>query len=55
MGNLAPEVPAWCEPEWRGLMEACWEVNPACRPAFRDLAEQLERIIDATPPPPLLL
>ncbi len=41
------QVPDWCEPEWRGLMEACWEVNPAARPAFRDLAGHLEKIIEA--------
>ncbi|KAK9829327.1 hypothetical protein WJX72_005201 [[Myrmecia] bisecta] len=47
VGNLQPEVPDWCEPEWRGLMEACWEVNPTGRPAFRDLAGHLEKIIEA--------
>ncbi len=49
VGNLAPEVPGWCEPEWRGLMDACWEPNPSSRPSFRDLAAQLERIIEAAP------
>ena len=49
VGNMAPEVPHWCEPEWRGLMEACWEVNPSSRPAFRTLAGQLEKIIEAAP------
>ncbi|KAK9826720.1 hypothetical protein WJX81_001147 [Elliptochloris bilobata] len=49
VGNLAPEVPAWCEPEWRGLMEACWEVSPAGRPSFRQLAVQLEKILEAAP------
>lgn len=49
VGNLAPEVPSWCEPEWRGLMEACWEPNPSSRPSFRDLAAQLEKIIEAAP------
>ena len=43
------QVPAWCEPEWRGLMEACWEVSPAARPSFRQLAIQLEKILEATP------
>lgn len=49
VGNLAPDVPHWCEPEWRGLMEACWEVNPSSRPSFRTLAGHLEKIIDAAP------
>ncbi|CAL8468355.1 g7895 [Coccomyxa elongata] len=49
VGNMAPEVPHWCEPEWRGLMEACWEVNPSSRPSFRTLAGQLEKIIEAAP------
>ena len=43
------QVPAWCEPEWRGLMEACWEVSPAARPSFRQLAVQLEKILEAAP------
>jgi hypothetical protein len=27
-------------------MEACWEVTPAGRPSFRQLAVQLEKILE---------
>lgn len=46
-GSLQLEVPEWCEPEWRGLMEACWEVNPAARPNFRELIKHLQRVRDS--------
>lgn len=45
VGNLQPEVPEWCEPEWRSVMESCWEVNPDHRPSLRELARRLEHII----------
>jgi len=38
-------VPSWCENEWRFLLEACWEVNPAARPNLRDVSVQLEAIL----------
>jgi len=46
VGNLQPPVPNWCEDEWRGLMEACWVVNPAMRPSLVYISDQLERILD---------
>lgn len=46
VGNLQPEVPDWCEQEWRLAMESCWEVNPDHRPSLRDLARRLELIIE---------
>ncbi|DBB06883.1 TPA: hypothetical protein ACH3X3_009542 [Trebouxia sp. C0006] len=46
VGNLQPEVPDWCEQEWRLAMESCWEVNPDHRPSLRDLARRLEFIIE---------
>ncbi|KAL3149707.1 hypothetical protein ABBQ38_013537 [Trebouxia sp. C0009 RCD-2024] len=46
VGNLQPEVPDWCEQEWRLAMESCWEVNPDHRPSLRDLARRLELIME---------
>ena len=43
---LTPAVPAWVEPEWRGLMEATWDPVPSRRPSFRELGEQLRRIVE---------
>ena len=45
-GNLSLDAPAWCEPEWRGLLEACLEPNPGNRPSMKELARQLEAIRD---------
>jgi len=45
-GNLHLDVPEWCEPEWRGLLEACLEPNPSNRPSMKELAKQLEAIRD---------
>jgi hypothetical protein len=45
-GNLHLDIPEWCEPEWRGLLEACLEPNPSARPSMRELARQLEAIRD---------
>lgn len=43
---LTPVVPVWVEPEWRHLMESAWDPVPARRPSFRELGEQLRRIIE---------
>jgi len=45
-GNLHLDIPEWCEPEWRYLLEACMEANPNNRPTMRELSRQLEAIRD---------
>lgn len=45
-GSLQPQVPDDCEPDWRNLMELCWNRVPSCRPTFRQLAAMLEEILD---------
>jgi hypothetical protein len=45
-GSLHLDIPEWCEPEWRYLLEACMEPNPNNRPTMRELARQLEAIRD---------
>ncbi|GMY35914.1 putative serine/threonine-protein kinase SIS8 [Fagus crenata] len=40
-GNLRPEIPSWCDPAWRQLMERCWSSNPDSRPAFSEIAKEL--------------
>ncbi|KAF6261967.1 kinase-like protein, partial [Scenedesmus sp. NREL 46B-D3] len=45
-GNLQLDIPEWCEPEWRGILEACMEPNPSARPSMRELARHLEAIRD---------
>ncbi|KDP32366.1 hypothetical protein JCGZ_13291 [Jatropha curcas] len=40
-GNLRPEIPNWCDPAWRSLMERCWSFDPESRPAFSEIAKEL--------------
>lgn len=45
-GNLRPEIPSWCDPSWRSLMERCWLSDPNSRPPFSEIAKEL-RIMSA--------
>ncbi|WCJ29693.1 Protein kinase superfamily protein with octicosapeptide/Phox/Bem1p domain [Euphorbia peplus] len=40
-GTLRLEIPSWCDPRWRSLMERCWSSDPACRPSFSEIAKEL--------------
>ncbi|XP_019052986.1 PREDICTED: uncharacterized protein LOC104595339 isoform X2 [Nelumbo nucifera] len=40
-GDLRPEVPSWCDPAWRSLMERCWSSDPDSRPAFSEISKEL--------------
>ncbi|XP_077240152.1 uncharacterized protein LOC143881044 [Tasmannia lanceolata] len=40
-GDLRPEIPRWCEPGWRSLMERCWSSDPNSRPSFSEIAKEL--------------
>lgn len=39
--TLRPAVPAWCDPQWRSLMEQCWAPAPRDRPSFTEIAQEL--------------
>nr|GEY34703.1 probable serine/threonine-protein kinase roco5 isoform X1 [Tanacetum cinerariifolium] len=39
--TLRPIIPEQCEPEWRKLMEQCWETEPASRPSFTEITDRL--------------
>ncbi|KAM1201443.1 hypothetical protein EV1_017479 [Malus domestica] len=40
-GSLRPEIPSWCDPTWRSLMERCWSSDPKSRPPFSEIAKEL--------------
>ena len=40
-------LPAWVEPAWRDLVEACWEPLPAERPSAAQVAARLEALLEA--------
>ncbi|KAG2324498.1 hypothetical protein Bca52824_007226 [Brassica carinata] len=39
--TLRPTIPAFCDDEWRTLMEECWAPNPTARPSFTEIAGRL--------------
>ncbi|CAA0820016.1 Protein kinase superfamily protein with octicosapeptide/Phox/Bem1p domain [Striga hermonthica] len=45
--TLRPQIPTWCDPEWKSLMENCWASDPAQRPAFSEIAQSLRNMAAA--------
>ncbi|CAI9100203.1 OLC1v1037146C1 [Oldenlandia corymbosa var. corymbosa] len=43
-GDLRPEIPSWCDPAWRSLMERCWSTDPKSRPPFSEIAKELRKM-----------
>ncbi|WVZ12315.1 hypothetical protein V8G54_016845 [Vigna mungo] len=39
--SLRPQIPSWCDPEWKSLMESCWASDPAERPSFSEISKKL--------------
>lgn len=44
---LRPQVPTWCDPEWKSLMESCWACDPAQRPSFTEISQKLRTMAAA--------
>ncbi|KAJ0688887.1 putative protein kinase TKL-Pl-6 family [Helianthus annuus] len=44
--TLRPTIPSDCDPDWRRLMEQCWAPDPAVRPSFTEITNQL-RVMSA--------
>lgn len=45
--TLRPQIPAWCDPEWKALMESCWTSEPAARPSFSEISQKLRNMAAA--------
>lgn len=45
--TLRPQVPTWCDPEWKSLMESCWASDPAARPSFSEISQKLRNMAAA--------
>ncbi|XP_072977427.1 uncharacterized protein [Typha angustifolia] len=45
--TLRPQVPTWCDPEWKSLMESCWSSEPSERPSFSDISQKLRKMAAA--------
>ncbi|TKY54601.1 Serine/threonine-protein kinase EDR1 [Spatholobus suberectus] len=39
--TLRPQIPTWCDPEWKSLMESCWASDPVERPSFSEISKTL--------------
>ncbi|XP_022929736.1 uncharacterized protein LOC111436234 [Cucurbita moschata] len=44
---LRPEIPTWCDPEWKALMSSCWDSDPAMRPSFSEISQKLRNMAAA--------
>lgn len=42
--TLRPQIPTWCDPEWKSLMESCWSSEPAERPSFSEISQRLRNM-----------
>ncbi|GMI81124.1 hypothetical protein like AT5G57610 [Hibiscus trionum] len=45
--RLRPKIPAWCDPEWKALMERCWAFDPTKRPSFSEISQRLRHMAAA--------
>ncbi|VFQ81432.1 unnamed protein product [Cuscuta campestris] len=45
--SLRPQVPTWCDPEWKSLMESCWASDPSERPSFSEVSQKLRSMAAA--------
>ncbi|OAY79816.1 Serine/threonine-protein kinase EDR1 [Ananas comosus] len=45
--SLRPQIPTWCDPEWKSLMESCWASDPAGRPSFSEISQKLRKMAAA--------
>lgn len=45
--TLRPQIPTWCDPEWKSLMESCWATDPAARPSFSEISQKLRNMAAA--------
>ncbi|KAA8522770.1 hypothetical protein F0562_009193 [Nyssa sinensis] len=45
--NLRPQIPTWCDPEWKSLMESCWASDPVQRLSFSEISQKLRNMAAA--------
>ncbi|CAK9156649.1 unnamed protein product [Ilex paraguariensis] len=45
--TLRPQIPTWCDPEWKSLMASCWASDPAQRPSFSEISQKLRNMAAA--------
>lgn len=45
--SLRPQIPSWCDPEWKSLMEGSWAGEPTERPSFTEISQRLRKMAAA--------
>ncbi|XP_059636264.1 uncharacterized protein LOC132278488 [Cornus florida] len=45
--TLRPQIPTWCDPEWKSLMERSWASDPTQRPSFSEISQRLRSMAAA--------
>lgn len=45
--TLRPQIPTWCDPEWKAMMESCWSSEPGERPSFAEISQKLRKMAAA--------
>ncbi|CAN4106522.1 unnamed protein product [Withania somnifera] len=45
--TLRPQIPTWCDPEWKALMESCWAPDPSERLSFSEISQKLRTMAAA--------
>ncbi|KAJ7979492.1 Kinase family protein [Quillaja saponaria] len=45
--SLRPQIPTWCDPEWKALMQSCWASDTAERPSFSEISQKLRSMAAA--------
>jgi hypothetical protein len=45
--SLRPQIPTWCDPEWKSLMGSCWAAEPSQRPSFSEISQKLRTMAAA--------
>nr|GLL33024.1 uncharacterized protein LOC109156839 isoform X1 [Ipomoea trifida] len=45
--SLRPQIPTWCDPEWKSLMESCWASDSTERPSFSEISQKLRSMAAA--------
>jgi tRNA A-37 threonylcarbamoyl transferase component Bud32 len=45
--TLRPQIPSYCDADWKLLMEHCWAPDPSVRPSFTEIARRLRLMLSA--------
>jgi len=47
--TLRPQIPDFCDMDWKLLMERCWSAEPSERPSFTEIVNELRTMATKLP------